>query len=132
MFYNGTDKPSPCLRIGKGGYYSTYYRSLAIQLILFEKRGVTLNSKTHISKRKGRWKRKFPEFFKGKFKPNQWEANYFCFYPRGMTFNLLTALLKAFILAKLPAVLAHKLQQIRFQLKRAAKRPSLKFANRSI
>lgn len=53
------------------------------------------------------------EFFKGKFQPSVWESNYFCFYPRGLSFKLVQSLLSAFMPSDLPAMLLHKLRQLR-------------------
>jgi len=53
------------------------------------------------------------EFFKGKFQPSIWESNYFCFYPKGLRFSLVQSLLSAFMPNDIPAVLVHKLRQLR-------------------
>lgn len=51
------------------------------------------------------------EFFKGKFGPNVWEDNSFCFYPKGLTPGLALAMIEAFLPGGIPAIIMHKLRQ---------------------
>lgn len=56
------------------------------------------------------------EYFKGKFQPTEWESNYFCFYPRGVTFKLVRNLLGAFLPFSLSEIFGHKWQEPKLEL----------------
>lgn len=48
------------------------------------------------------------EYFKGKFKPDFWEPNYFYFYPRGVDLGLVDGLARAFLGDGIFSVVRHK------------------------
>jgi len=51
------------------------------------------------------------EYFKAKFQPNTWENNYFCFYPGGVTLNLVCNLIEAFMPFSLSEAFGRKVQE---------------------
>ena len=52
------------------------------------------------------------EFFKGKFKPNYWEPNYFYIYPAGVDLILVKDLLEAFLGKSIFAIVTHKAKRL--------------------
>lgn len=52
------------------------------------------------------------EFFKGKFKPNFWEPNYFYIYPAGVDVILVKDLLEAFLGKSIFAIVTHKAKRL--------------------
>jgi len=61
------------------------------------------------------------EYFKTKFQPNRWEANYFCVYPKGISFTLVRSVISGFMPSNLPQMIRHKISQSAFALRRYAK-----------
>ncbi|MBL0185415.1 MAG: DUF2156 domain-containing protein [Candidatus Obscuribacter sp.] len=52
------------------------------------------------------------EFFKGKFKPSAWEANYMYVYPSGISLNFVKHLIEAFLGESILAICKHKVKQL--------------------
>jgi len=52
------------------------------------------------------------EFFKGKFKPSAWEANYMYVYPSGISPNFAKHLVEAFLGESIFAICKHKVKQL--------------------
>lgn len=62
------------------------------------------------------------EYFKAKFKPSNWEPNYFYFYPAGVNITLARNLVEAFVGENLFSIVRHKIKGIFPRLKNSAAR----------
>lgn len=62
------------------------------------------------------------EYFKGKFKPSNWEPNYLYFYPAGFNVTLARQLFEAFLGDSLFSIVRHKVRGILPRLKDSATR----------